>query len=75
MIKDIGTIWHTLAACEPVDSVKFGEFCAAFVEKYEADSNINFYQFSPTMHKILGSIALLWHKQFPAGSEIDTFDF
>ena len=53
MIKDLGTIWHVLAACEPIDPVKFGDFCRAFTAKFEADANINWYQFSPTMHKIL----------------------
>ena len=53
-LKDLGTIWHVLAACEPIDSVKFGNFCRDFVAKFNADSNINWYQFCPSTHKILG---------------------
>ena len=53
IIEDLGTVWRTLACGMPIDSVKFGKFCSNFVEKFENDENVNFYLFSPTIHKVL----------------------
>ena len=56
LIKDLGTIWFTLTSDCPIDSQKFGDFCKSFNEKFKADKSINWYQFCPTLHKILGTI-------------------
>ena len=53
VIEDIGTIWTTLCCGEPIDSEAFGQFCDNFMLKFKNDPTVNFYQFSPTLHKIL----------------------
>ena len=50
-IADIGTIWLALRSGLPIDPVEFGKFCDDFVQKFKNDDSINFYQFSPTLHK------------------------
>ena len=53
VIEDIGTIWTTLCCGEPIDSVAFGQFCDNYVSKFKNHPTVSFYQFSPTLHKIL----------------------
>ena len=53
LVKDLGTIWFTLTSDCTIDSQKFGDFCNLFNEKFKLDQNINWYQFCPTLHKIL----------------------
>ena len=38
-----------------VDPIEFGKFCDDFVQKFKNDPSLNWYQFSPTLHKVL------WH--------------
>ena len=53
LIKDIGTMWTTICSGFAIDVDKFARFCDNFVSKFRNDNSINFYQFSPTLHKIL----------------------
>ena len=53
LIKDIGTMWTTICSGFAIDVDKFARFCDNFVTKFRNDNSINFYQFSPTLHKIL----------------------
>ena len=50
-IVDIGHIWIALVSGLPIDAEKFGNFCDEFIQKFKNDPSINFYQFSPTLHK------------------------
>ena len=38
-----------------INASEFGNFCDSFIEKFQNDDSINFYDFSPTLHKVL------WH--------------
>ena len=51
LIKDLGTIWRVLTSGHSIDPEKFGNFCELFNEKFKLDNRINWYQFSPTIHK------------------------
>ena len=51
VIEDLGTIWTTLCSGEPIDSDKFGSFCDKFIVKFKKHPHVNFYQWSPTLHK------------------------
>ena len=53
VIEDIGTIWTTLCCGEPINSEAFGQFCDNFMLKFKNNPTVSFYQFSPTLHKIL----------------------
>ena len=53
VIEDLGTIWRTLTSGLSIDSIKLGNFCDSFVKKFLKDKSVNFYLFSPTIHKIL----------------------
>ena len=64
VIEDLGTIWKTLTSGVSIDSVKFGNFCDNFVKKFLKDKRVNFYLFSPTIHKIL------CHGKAPLGSVV-----
>ena len=59
LVHDLGIMWEVLVAGVPIDPEKFGDFCDAFVLKFSAEPSISWYQFSPTIHKIIGSFALL----------------
>ena len=61
IISGIGTIWSTLTCGLPIDATKFGDFCEKFVEKYDT-SSVNWYQFSPTIHK--GGCHILYFPHF-----------
>ena len=51
VIEDLGTIWKTLTSGCAIDPDKFGKFCDNFVKKFQKDKRVNFYLFSPTIHK------------------------
>ena len=53
VFEAIGTIWKTLACGLPINAVAFGIFCKEFVTKFNNDDRIKFYEFSPTLHKVL----------------------
>ena len=59
VVEDLGTIWTTLCSGEPIDSDKFGRFCQDFVVKFKNVWYINWYQWSPTLHK--GQVNLFLH--------------
>ena len=49
LVKDLGMIWETLVQSSAIDSEKFGHMCDLFVQKFNLDTSINWYQFSPTV--------------------------
>ena len=53
MVEDLGTIWRTLTSGFSIDAEKFGNFCQNFVKKFQNDVGVNWYLFSPTIHKVL----------------------
>ena len=53
LVKDLGMIWETLVQSSSIDSEKFGHYCDLFICKFNLDTTINWYQFSPTIHKII----------------------
>ena len=52
-VKGIGLIWKTLTSGHCINTEKFGKVCQDFVAKVKASRSINWYIFSPTLHKIL----------------------
>ena len=53
IIQDIETIWKTLSSGYAIIPSEFGDFCDSFMEKFNNDVRVNWYEFSPTLHKIL----------------------
>ena len=53
LVKDLGTIWRILVQSCSIDAEKFGHTCDLFIERFKFDASINWYEFSPTIHKIL----------------------
>ena len=53
VIEDLGIVWRTLASGMSIDPEKFGTFCDNFVEKFQKDTEVHWYLFSPTIHKVL----------------------
>ena len=53
LIRDLGIMWETVRSSLPIDADKFGDFCDLFTVRFNADPLINWYEFSPTLHKII----------------------
>ena len=53
LVKDLGKIWSIVVSGLSVNTEKFGELCEMFVAKFNMDKAINWYEFSPTLHKII----------------------
>ena len=58
LVTDLGVIWQVLVSGHSIKSDEFQAFCDNFVEKFNADPNINWYEFSPTLHKGLNHLLL-----------------
>ena len=53
LVHDLGVMWEAVVASVPIDPEKFGNFCELFVAKFSFDPTINWYEFSPTLHKVI----------------------
>ena len=53
LVHDLGIMWEAVVSGVPIDPEKFGNFCELFVAKFSVDKTISWYQFSPTLHKIM----------------------
>jgi len=52
-VKNLHTIWGTMASGYAIDSDKFGKLCADTNTLYLNDEKTNWYNIPPTIHKVL----------------------
>jgi hypothetical protein len=52
-VKNLHTIWGTMASGYAIDGEKFGKLCADTNALYLNDEKTNWYNIPPTIHKVL----------------------